>query len=157
VKTLHIVDEAVTTAKLPDLAVTFPDKIDDPTWIEVQTTKVNSTFTLTTTRTTALTMTVTVPAWVDQVTVFGIGESQLTNTSGATSTMSTVLVVDGADSNGFTTAVENNQTHRQTGAVAHSIIGVAGSTFDVDLDAFVSAGSHSSHNHELRLMAVGSR
>ena len=100
VHTEHIIDEAIATAKIPDLAVTFPDKIDDPIWTEVQFFDAESGATLTTTPQITASVDISVPAWVDRVSIFAIGEQQVSNTSGSTINARARLELDGDKLNG---------------------------------------------------------
>ena len=150
-------DNAVATAKIPDLAVTFPDKIDDPFWnhAEYKTLAHNSTVTTTLGSLGALSF--DVPAWVDSVTVFAVGNFQVSNSSGGTiSAFARIEILDDVPGV-YTTTVPNNQTaiipiHR-----AASFVGVAGSTLEVDLSASVSTGSNSTNFGTLQISVIGTR
>lgn len=157
IKTLHIVDNAVATAKIPDQAVTFPDKIDDPIWSTTFGTFSAANETITTTRTIFISETVDVPAWVDQLSVFVAGTLQLTNTSGGDVLMQVASFVDGAGGGGVNHEAVNNQTQTTTDFTVVNVAGVAGSSILVELEASVSTGTNTDNRMYIYGIAVGTR
>lgn len=158
IKTLHIVDEAVATAKIPDLAVTFPDKIDDPFWVAVAESDLFHNVSLDTTPTVHATASFDVPAWVDQIFVFSAASAQMSNSSGGDQGLVVHTSYAGGERRG---AEQQDIPNGDTGSVIHiqtfADTGVAGSTFTVELHVEVSTGTNSSNNGEINAIAIGTR
>ena len=158
VRTVHVVDDAITTPKIPDLAVTFPDKIDDPFWVAVAESDLFHNVTLTTDNTLQSSATVEVPAWVDQVFVFAVGKAQMFNSSGGDQQIVIHLAFDGGEPTGAEQqTIPNGDTGSITQVQTFSTVGVAGSTFAVDIYAEVSTGTNSANNGEVNAILVGTR
>ena len=158
IKTLHILDDAVATAKIPNLAVTFPDKIDDPIWATTAISESYTNASLTTTPQEIGSLSVAVPAWVDQVAVFALADIQIG--AGSTSPQGIVLSTriddsnNGANQHDVTTGTTINLSHPQSA----NLVGVAGSTFTVNIYAWTSTGTNSSSNNgRVHVVAVGTR
>ena len=157
VHTDHIVDEAVATAKIPDLAVTFPDKIDDPIWVYSDSASLFVNATITTTESSFGDLSFDVPAWVDAVTITAIGHFQLSNNSGGTINMQAVVEIDEDSVGAYSHSVTNNQTQLMTPTRVRSLIGVAGSTITCSLVVSVNSGSNTSNVGRMRVIVVGTR
>ena len=153
----HIKDEAVATAKIPDLAVTFPDKIDNPIWVTAFGTFTASNVSITTTETTQISETVDVPAWVDQVSVFLVGILQLTNTSGSNYDAIFATFADGVGGGGIQQNFPNNENTSMVDATVANLAGVAGSSITVEATSRLSSGTNSSNQHYVYGFAVGLR
>jgi hypothetical protein len=79
---LHLRDEAITEPKLASLAVSV-EKTEEPVWVSRGSTFAVQNLALTTTTITALTSTVTIPAWVGEVTALVVARLAAANGSGA--------------------------------------------------------------------------
>lgn len=157
-RTVHMKDLIVTTPKIDDLAVTFPDKIDDPIWSTAITGGLFQNATITTTLTVfGETLTVDVPAWVDQVSIFALGIFQLTNTSGGDVLMTAGVEIAGEVQQGRSHEAVNNQTQVMSTARVANLIGVAGSSITVQMACQISTGTNTTNNGGIYGMAVGSR
>ncbi len=162
VKSLHIVDANIITSKIADLAVTFPDKIDDPFYVAVGESALFHNAALTTTFTEQASMSFSIPAWVDQIFVFAISTAQITNTSGADQQIVVSTGFEGTTDE-FNVGARQNHTvpDNDVGSVAHvqtfDAVGVAGSTFSVEVIAKVSPSTNSSNNGEVNAFLVGTR
>ncbi len=158
VKSLHIVDANVTTSKIADLAVTFPDKLDAPIYTASFETVPNLGTTLnTSTFTEVLSDTVDVPAWVDAVAVLAIGMGTVSNTTGTDFQVDVAVLVDG-NSNGLL-RIEVPLGGRSL--VSHidnaNIVGVAGSSFTVSMEMKLVTGTNSTQVSAVWGMVVGQR
>ena len=161
VKSLHIGDDNVTTPKIADLAVTFPDKIDDPFYTAVGESARFHNVALTTTLTEQAVLSFVIPAWVNQIFIFAISTAQMTNSSGGDQQ---IVVSTGFEG---TSSEDRGQRQNQTvpdndvGSVVHvqtfATAGVAGSTVTVEVLALVSPGTNSSNNGEVNAILVGTR
>ena len=162
VKSLHIVDANVTTSKIADLAVTFPDKIDDPFYVAVGESALFHNAALTTTFTEQAALSFAIPAWVNQIFVFAISTAQITNTSGSDQQ---IRVSTGFGGTSNDSNVGDRQTHtvpnNDVGSVAHvqtfATTGVAGSTFTVEVLARVDPSTNSINNGEFNAFLLGTR
>lgn len=158
VQEFHLRDEAVTTGKIPDLAVTFPDKIDDPIWVTTASGGDFNNETITTTPTVfGQSFSIAVPAWVDQVSVLAIGHFQLTNTSGGDVLMSCGVEIDGEVTGGFSHEAVNNQTQVMAVSRSADLIGLAGSSFTVQMECSISTGTNTSNVGRVRALVIGTR
>jgi len=157
VHTDHIVDEAVVTAKIPDLAVTFPDKIDDPVWSTTFQGRAFTNESLDTTFQTFTDITFDVPSWVDNVSVFAMGRFQITNTSGSDYTVYPGIEIEGEVRGGVSQFVPNNSTQSMMMSRVDDLIGVAGSTLAVTMEVALSAGSNSANFGIINGIVVGTR
>jgi hypothetical protein len=153
----HIIDDAVITAKIPDLAVTFPDKIDDPTWTLAWETEPWDGATIDTTQTEHTSATIDVPAWVDAVSILAIATLQASNVSGSTQNFTVYLQIDGSAQGGRTITVPNNSTGAVDDVEVRNLVGVAGSSFDIGVFAFSNGGSHTFNFGRAWGIAVGGR
>lgn len=158
VKTLHLLDEAVTTAKIPDLAVTFPDKIDSPIWSAAFGALLFHNVSLTTTPTVFGSVDIDIPAWVDQVAIFAVGVFQITNTSGAEVSVFPGIEIDGDVVGGQTHEIPDSST-KTVGPIldTQNSAGVAGSTITVSMEVFLSTGTNSANFGRIAGIAVGTR
>lgn len=147
-------DPLVETGFIQDLAVTFPDKIDDPIWVTTFGTFTASNETITTTRTTFVSEVVDVPAWVDQVSVFLFGALQASTSS--TQLLNIATIVDGVGGGG-TSHEAQSQTQITFDVTVANLAGVAGSSITVELEAFVSSGTNASNQMYLYGFVVGQR
>ena len=157
IKTLHILDDAVATAKIPDLAVTFPDKIDDPFWTTVIGQFHSAGDSVTTTQTEVISETVDVPAWVDQVSVIVTGSLQISNTSGSTFNALVASFIDGGGGAGVFQSVAHNETATVVDTTVVNLAGVAGSSFVVSVESKTNSGSSSDTFHNIYGLAIGTR
>jgi len=157
VKTIHVVDGSITTPKIPDLAITFPDKIDDPIWSTAFGDRLFSNETIDTTPTSYGSLSVDIPSWVDQIAVFALGHFQLTNTSGGDVLMSMGIEIDGEVQGGHSHEAVNNQTQVMSDARIANLIGVAGSSITVDMEVSISTGTNSSNGATINGIIVGTR
>ena len=154
----HLRDEAVSTAKIPDLAVTFPDKIDDPIWVDVAYDLAMLNESLTTSVQTFDGPTLTIPAWVDQITVVVTGTFQMTNSSGGNQNAIMDVDVGGAESGGAVTfTIVNNATNNFSLTQVASLTGVAGSTLTTHMDAWLSTGTNSANFAVMSVLGIGTR
>ena len=158
IKTPHIRDEQVTTGKIPDLAITFPDKIDDPIWVDVAYDIALLNESLTTTPQTFDGPTLTVPAWVDNISVLFIGTFQMTNSSGGNQNAIMDVDLDGSEAGGGVTfTLANNATNNFTLSQVASLNGVSGSTVTSKMDAWLSTGTNSSNFGVMSIIGIGTR
>ena len=161
VKTLHIDDDSVTAPKILDLAVTFPDKIDDPFYMAIGESARFHNVALTTTLTQQAVLSFSVPAWVNQVFLFSVSTAQMTNSSGGDQQIVVATGFEGAPSE--SRSLRQNQTvpDNDVGSVAHvqtfATAGVAGATVTVEIHALVSPGTNSSNNGEVNAILIGTR
>jgi hypothetical protein len=157
VDSTKIMDEAVTTAKIPDLAVTFPDKIDDPIWSSTFYSVAFHNASLTTTETTHGTATFDAPAWVDEVSVFAVATVQMTNSSGGSQTLIFDLDIATPAGGGLNLTVPDSSTLSGSLAQVASLIGVAGSTVTVSLQTWLNTGTNSANFGIIGGIVVGTR
>jgi len=157
VHTIHVVDDAIETAKIPDMAVTFPDKIDDPIWSTTFQGRAFTNESLDTTFQTFDDITFDVPSWVDSVSVLAIGRFQITNTSGSDYTVYPGIEIEGEVQGGVTQFVANNTTEAMMMSRVDNLIGVAGSTLSVTMEVALSAGSNSANFGIINGIVVGTR
>ena len=159
VKSLHILDANVTTPKIADLAVTFPDKIDDPFYVAVGASARFHNVALTSTVAEYASLAFAIPAWVDQIFILAISTAQITNSSGGQQDLVILTGFEGVGppDDAQQTAVLDGDvgsiTHVQTFATG----GVAGSTFTVEIWAKVTTSTNSSNNGEVNAFLVGTR
>lgn len=156
VKTVHILDDAIVTSKIPDLAVTFPDKIDDPTWVRAFFGVVFQNTTLTTSVQT-YSIVVDVPAWVDALSVLAIGALQMTNTSGSTVELIADVDIETASAGAWTVSIPNNSVGQLRPLSVTNVIGVAGSSITVSVDVRLSSGTNASNFGSVYGIAIGRR
>lgn len=155
IKTVHVRDDAIATAKIPDLAVTFPDKIDNPS---LATAFEAAGSLLVTTTPTAFSTTIDVPAWADSAAVFAIAQLQVSNTTGAGFNAQVRCSVDGNPASGaLSTTIQNNTTGSAIDFQRINLIGVAGSTITVSATCSINAGSPAESYVHVGGVAVFSR
>ena len=158
VKSLHIVDANVTTAKIADLAVTFPDKIDDPIYVAAFETAPNLGTTLnTSTFTEVLTDTVDVPAWVDAVSVLAIGMGTVSNTTGSDFQVDVAVLVDGSFNGLLRVEVPLGGRSLVSHIENANLTGVAGSSVTVSMEMRLVTGTNSTQVSSVWGMVVGQR
>ncbi len=161
VKSLHIVDANIVTSKIADLAVTFPDKIDDPFYVAVGESARFHNVALTTTLTEQASMSFAIPAWVNQIFIFAISTAQMTNTSGSDQQIVVSTGFEGTSTadRGFrqNQTVPNNDVGSVTHVQTFATVGVAGSTFTVEVLALCSPSTNSSNNGEVNAFLLGTR
>jgi len=150
-------DEAVTTGKIPDLAVTFPDKIDDPIWVHGEQGDFWSGGTLDTNRTEFGQFSVDIPSWVDNISVFVTGDIQFTNDTGGSRLVSIKAAIDSETYDTNQDTVANGDTVSVYHTQIVSLIGVAGSTITVGAVCFLDSSSSTNHNGNVRVLIVGTR
>lgn len=157
IDTLHLRPGAVVTDTIEDLAVTFPDKLDDPTWSTTFGGLLFHNETVTTTPTSFGTLLVDVPAWVNAVSVFAHGYFQLSNTSGSTVLMSAGVEIAGEVEGGNSQSCANNETEVMNFFRVANLIGLAGSSFFVDAEVSISSGTNASNHASIAGIVVGHR
>lgn len=153
----HIVEEAVTTGKIPDLAVTFPDKIDDPFWNYSTSQRLFTNETVTTTPTSFGLLPIEVPTWVDTVTVFALGTFQISNTSGGTINAQAAAEIEEDAQGASSASVANNETVHLSVHRVRSLVGVAGSTINCSLEVSVNSGTNTSNIGNMSVVVIGAR
>ncbi len=140
VKTLHVSDDAITTPKIEDLAVTFPDKIDAPTHIAVFESNPGLGATLTDIPQELASITVDIPTWVGQIFVLASGYVQGDNDDGTERRLfASVQINDNFDGAGFTSVPNGNwgqAIHFEETALTQ-----AGSTIQVSIYGWLSGGT----------------
>ena len=113
--------------------------------------------TVTTTRTTFGDLTVAIPSWVDQISVFAIGNFQLTNTSGGDVLMTAAVEIDGQVVDEDNHEAVDNQTQVLTNFAVLNAGGVAGSSISIDLRVVISTGTNTSNRATVGGIIVGTR
>lgn len=157
VKTLHILDEAVTTPKIPDLAVTFPDKIDDPIWVSGFFEILFSNITLVATVEQQFETTIDVPAWVDSVTIFASGTFGVVNDSGGRVTMTAWILIDGDRVAAANATAEDTEWQLVTQSYGADLVGVAGSSVSVGLEVVTQSNDSTSNRGRISGIVIGRR
>lgn len=157
IKTVHIVDEAVTTPKIPDLAVTFPDKLDDPIWSTGFYESLWSNETLVDGVFSSWTTTLDVPAWIDSVTVIAIATAGIVNTSGSDNLLSISILIDGNRRSVGNHEAINNQSQIATIAYGADLSGVAGSSVSVGIEVLVQGANSTSNAGRISGVLIGRR
>lgn len=158
VKTLHIVDDNVTTPKIADLAVTFPDKIDDPIFSAVGESARFHNVSFTTTLTEWAALAFDLPAWVNQIFVFAVATGQMTNSSGGQQDLVIATGFEGVEPfDEQQTAVLDGDVGSITHVQTFATPGVAGATVTVEIWAKVTNSTNSSNNGEVNAILVGTR
>ncbi len=158
VQSYHLRDESVVTAKIPDLAVTFPDKVDDPIWVSgFQDTLFHNTSLSNGVRT-SFNTTIDVPAWVDAVSVVATATFQIYNTSGIDNLLSVWVLVDGEK---FGPGADHEAPTDSTGAVSMTfgadLVGVAGSSIMAGAGVWVQGADSTSNRAQVAGLVVGRR
>jgi hypothetical protein len=156
IKTLHIVDEAVTTPKIPDLAITYPDKLEEPLHIQVFESEPGIDVGLTTTPQELTSVTVDIPAWVGQVFVLTQGFVESLNSGGGDHLLAaSVRVNDEFDGAGFATVVGGDwgqAIHFEEAALA-----APGSSIEVSIYGHISSGTSSNDFSGVWGLVLGQR
>lgn len=150
VKTLHIVDENVTTDKLIDLAVT---DVKNETLIDFDAETVfGSNVTINTTETQHLEVDVTVPSWASLALFVVDASIQITTGGSALTLFYRTPVGDSGEptGTGFTRTLAANQTDSLHPQESTKTSVTPGSTVSVGLWAWVSSGSNTSNQLALR-------
>lgn len=158
-----IMDDAVVADKVKDLAITFPDKIDDPIWTfakqgEFWNGASPNGGTLDTTHTEFGQILIDIPAWIDQIAVHITADIQFTNDTGSSvAFLSIQAALNGQvyDTNQVT--VPNTATASVYHTQVVDIAGVAGSSITVGAVCWISSGSSTNHNGNVRALIVGTR
>lgn len=157
VKSIHILDEAVTTAKIPDLAITYPDKIDVPTWTYVFESEPGIDVSLSSTETEYASAVIDIPAWVNQVSVLATGIVAINNSSGGDLNVYASVRIDGSDDGNFRSTVINGDIGQVIHMEEGSLFGVAGSSITISLYSFLDSGTNAVNKGAIWGMAVGGR
>ena len=148
-------DDAVSTAKLVDLAVTV-GKTDEPVFVTAVESNPFSDESLTTTLTEVATITIDVPSWVAQVSVFAIANAQMTNSSGGAQAINASAQVNDSLSGARTQSVVDGTVGSVDHVSAVDLI-VPGTSVDVSVYASVSTGTNSVNNGAVWAIVVGTR
>lgn len=154
-KNVHFPESALIESDfIQDQAVTFPDKIDDPTAVESFEDYVGGVGLTTSWQNTA-TATLDIPAWADSVTIFGTYFTRII----AGSNQELFLAVLANDPNvpagaGAGGAADSGERETVYHPFSFALTGVAGSTLSVYGYALVSTGSTTADFSGIECLAV---
>lgn len=148
-------DEAIATAKLANLAVTV-GKTDEPLFVTAVESEPFINPTLTTIETEQATVTVDVPSWVSQVSVFAIANCQMSNSSGGDQNLAVSARVNDSDDGGRVMTVINNDIGSLDHFEAADLL-VPGTSVDVSVYAWLSTGTNSANNGAVWAIVIGTR
>ena len=148
-------DAIISTAKLQTLAVTI-EKTDDPVFSYAVESEPFHNPTLTTTPTLQTSVSVALPTWVGQVSVFAVANVQMSNSSGANKNVIVEARINGEYSGGRQMTVADGTT----GSLDHfTVFDVAapGSTVTAEVWVWVNSGTNSANNGACWTFVLGTR
>ncbi len=155
IKTLHVVDEQITTPKLAALSVSI-EKVADPIFVFAGESEPFIDVSLTTTFQEWTSLTATIPSWVGLIHVFGVANCQITNSSGGDQSVNTSCRVNDEDDGARTRDIINGDL----GGVDHYeavSISTPGSTVQISVYARVSSGTNSDNSGAVWAIVLGER
>ncbi len=155
VRTLHLTDLNVTEPKLADLSVTV-DKAAAPSFVFAGESPGFHNAALTTTAQELDSLTVNVPSWVGVIHVFGVANSQFTNSSGGNQQLNVSCRVNDEDDGARSSSVANGfvLSHDHHEAVS---ISIPGSTVQISNYTWMGSGTNSSNNGHVYVVVLGER
>lgn len=148
-------DDIISTDKLQSLAVTV-EKVDDPVWVTAFESEPFFNPTLTTTYAELTSVTVDIPTWVNQVSVFAIANLQISNSSGGTVNGAISCRVNDSDDGARGGSVANGETLVIHHVEATDLI-ATGSTIEVSAYGSVNTGTNSTNNGAVWGIVIGTR
>lgn len=155
IKTNHVVDSAVTTAKIADVAVTV-EKTDEPVYVTTIVVPQIADVALTTTETEFMSATVDIPSWVGTISLDVISTLRIRNTSGGAQGFQIWLYANGVFmASGQTDAVNNGFMTLTTPGMVD--ISTPGASVEVTANFKVVSGTNSDNVGTLRVQALGVR
>lgn len=164
VKTHHLVDDAVATAKIQDVAVTV-EKLDDPPWVQTFTASPVAGVNLTNILggVALCDLTFDIPAWVGTVSLHASARLQVENASGAAQTYWVTVGINGEASASMGTSNWSKHTASNNGDVVsiqrHRVVTVSspGATVAFESYGLALPTGASGTFAELSVFAIGTR
>lgn len=159
IKTPHLIDESVTTAKIADVAVTV-EKTDEPTWTDTLFVGGTPDASLSTSFTELASVSFDIPSWVGLVAAKAFAYIRMANSSGGTQAVHSVIRFNGEDPTASSGSQFTDIASGLTGLLVDFTIfalSAPGATFSVELWGKVGSGTNSGNISQLSVELIGVR